>query len=355
MTHAENSKEEKSQEENSKELHLTLRFFEKISCTQEYEEIIKTCQEEVKQLFSPQFCSLKPQKDIAKFTPLEARVYKSGVADVSSNPVCLPIGAHDQIFAVLTITDAETPHRYTNDDLNLMRAMATITGIALQNACFLKEKIDHERINSTLSRYMAPQVVKTIVSSNTASLFPLEKRNVTVLFTDIRNFSSLCERESPEGLVANLNMYFTYLVDILFNAQGTLDKYLGDGLVALFNAPTAVEKHEERAVTAAIVIQLCLDTIPNPQIRSLFKTGIGINSGEVIVGNIGTPTRLDYTAIGATVNIAKRLESMALGGQILVSSSVYEQTKELFTYKRRQNIMIKGKEEPIDVYEVIYR
>lgn len=151
-----------------------------------------------------------------------------------------------------------------------------------------------------------------------------------------------------------MNEYFTHMVDVLFTHGGTLNKFVGDMIFAFFGAPGKSDNNEKRAIESAIGMQKRLKTIPAEWIRKNFPTGIGINSGDVVVGNIGSPHHMDYTAIGDEVNTGSRLQSLAKGGQILVSRSVFEATKDLFQFKEIGSVQVKGKNKSVEVFEVQY-
>ncbi|MEK7296680.1 MAG: adenylate/guanylate cyclase domain-containing protein, partial [Planctomycetota bacterium] len=180
------------------------------------------------------------------------------------------------------------------------------------------------------------------------------KKDIAILFSDIRGFSTTCEKLMPEETVAYLNEYFTQMVEIIFNHNGTVNKFVGDMIVAIFGAPTRCDDSKKQAVKTAIMMQRRLSEIKNEWIRDNFNTGIGISAGEVVVGNIGSPQHMDYTAIGDEVNIAERLEALAQGKQILVDRNVYEATKDAFEFKALGGFTVKGKKKKVDVFEVVY-
>ncbi|HEO66036.1 MAG TPA: adenylate/guanylate cyclase domain-containing protein, partial [Spirochaetes bacterium] len=179
--------------------------------------------------------------------------------------------------------------------------------------------------------------------------------HITILFSDIRNFTATCENLDAEKVVSNLNEYFAHMVDVIFDHGGTVNKFVGDMIVALFGAPTQMKDSEKRAIETAIKMQQCLKTMSNLWIRGNFHTGIGINSGEMVVGNIGSPRHMDYTAIGDEANIASRLQALAKPGQILVSKSIYETTKDDFKFNSLGFTKVKGKEKDIELFEVLYQ
>ncbi len=224
----------------------------------------------------------------------------------------------------------------------------------MENALLHENKLREERIKSNLERYVSAQVVQAILDTGgNVSLAPA-KKDITVLFSDIRNFTTKCEDLAPEAIVEYLNEYFAHMVDVIFNHGGTVNKFVGDMIVAIFGAPSQQMDNERWAIETAIEMQKRLKTIPGNWIRQNFITGIGISSGEVIVGNIGSPQHMDYTAIGDEVNIAFRLQSLAKGEQILVSRSIYEATQHIFKFKDVGSVQVKGKKKAVEVFEVLY-
>ena len=287
------------------------------------------------------------------------------VNDVSTDPrcqacdaqyaslICTPLKHQDQNIGLLVL-GSTTPINYTAGDLKRLNALASQASAAIENALLHEQELREARIKSNLERYVPAQVVQAIMESKgDISLAPVRK-NITILFSDIRNFTTQCEELEPERIVGYLNEYFSYMVDIIFSHQGTVNKFVGDMIVALFGAPSPVLNHEKQAIQTAIAMQQCLQSIPIGWIRDNFHTGIGLSSGRVIVGNIGSPQHMDYTAIGDEVNTASRLQGMAQGGQILVSRSVYEATRADFDFKAMGTVQLKGKRNGIEVFEVQY-
>jgi len=267
--------------------------------------------------------------------------------------MCAPLKTRDRVIGVINVS-SEEPVGYTAGNLKLLHMLTAQSALVIENAVFHENKLKEERIKSNLERYVAPQIVKAIMDSKENIVFSPTKRNITVLFSDIRNFTTTCEQQPPEKIVEHLNEYFTHMVDVIFTHGGTLNKFVGDMIVAFFGAPGKTDQNEKRAIESAIGMQKRIKTIPAVWIQNNFHTGIGINSGEVVIGNIGSPHHMDYTAIGDEVNTGSRLQSMAKGGQILVSRSVYEATKDLFQFKEIGSVQVKGKNRSVEVFEVLY-
>jgi len=267
--------------------------------------------------------------------------------------ICAPMQTKDGIIGVINISHEE-PINYTAADLKLLTALASQAASAIENAILHEQKLKEERIKSNLERYVSAKVVEAILEEKDDFSFEPAKRDIAILFSDIRNFTTKCEELPPELIVEYLNEYFTHMVDVIFSYGGTVNKFVGDMIVAMFGAPSRLVYSEQGAIKTAIEMQKRIKAIPVPWIRQNFITGIGISSGEVIVGNVGSPQHMDYTAIGDKVNIASRLQSIAKGEQILVCRSVYDVTYNLFEFKEVGMVQVKGKKKPVDVFEVVY-
>ena len=270
-----------------------------------------------------------------------------------SSVICAPLQIKDRVIGVINLSSEATAN-YTAADLKRCTALASQAAFAIENALLHENKLRQERIKSNLERYVPAQLVEAILEAKEdISLVPA-KRNITILFSDIRNFTTKCEELAPEAIVEYLNEYFTHMVEVIFSNGGTVNKFVGDMIIAMFGAPSKLVDSEQRAIETAIEMQNRIKTIPVSWIRNNFNTGIGISSGEVVVGNIGSPQHMDYTAIGDNVNIASRLQSMAKEEQILVGRNIYEATQNLFKFKEVGFVKVKGKKNPIEVFEVIY-
>jgi adenylate cyclase len=176
----------------------------------------------------------------------------------------------------------------------------------------------------------------------------------TILFTDIVGFTRLSERMPPREINILLNRYFSRMTDIIFRHDGTLDKYIGDGLMAVFGAPMEKEDDAERAIRAALESRRQLTAMmKNTTEKRRFDIRIGINTGRVMAGNIGSPKRMEYTVIGDPVNLASRLESIANPNQILIGEETFRRVKNHFRIRKVGAKKVKGKSSDIMVYEVI--
>lgn len=222
-----------------------------------------------------------------------------------------------------------------------------------QMAKSLREK---EMIKRAFTRYVARQVVDEILKDPEKLQLKEGRREVTVLFCDVRGFTPLSERLPPEEVVALLNEFYTLMIDTTFKQDGILDKFLGDGVMAVFGAPILNPDHSIRAVRTALAMQAGITELSRRRVKEgkdPIAVGIGVSAGEAVAGTVGTEDRMEYTVIGDSVNLAARLESNAKPGQILISQRTYQNVEGLITTRALGAIKVKGKEEQVEVYEVL--
>ena len=209
-------------------------------------------------------------------------------------------------------------------------------------------------IQDMFRRYLSPAVVDRLPSDPAQLKLGGHRREVSILFADIRGFTSFSEKLPPEEVMDTLNRYLSIAAEAILAYEGTLDKFMGDAVMAIFNAPLPQEDHALRAVRAAVAMQRAIaDYHQQLGDKRGLSFGVGINVGEVVVGNIGTTARMDYTAIGDAVNLAKRLQENVGGGRILLSQSTYEQVRDHVRAKALPPLKVKGRIEPEPVYELI--
>jgi adenylate cyclase len=217
---------------------------------------------------------------------------------------------------------------------------------------------EREKVKGAFARYVSRQVLDSVLAADSRGVqLSGERRRVTVLFTDIRGFSSISEKLPPEGVVRVLNEYFERMVEIVFRNKGTLDKFIGDGMMVIFGAPEDDPHQEEHALQTAIEMQRELRVLAKKWEAEGIKLriGVGINSGPAVVGNIGSPVRMEYTAIGDTVNLASRLESATkeCGAEILISEYTYNGVRGSFQFEQIGPVQVRGRSEPVLAYAVV--
>jgi class 3 adenylate cyclase len=210
-------------------------------------------------------------------------------------------------------------------------------------------------LNETFGRYLSDEIVKDLLDTPDGLSLGGKKQDISILFSDIRGFTSMSEQMGVEDAVTMLNHYFSVMVDVIHKYRGTVIEFLGDGILAIFGAPVAYDNHPDSVVACALEMQIAMDEINDWNIKNrypLLETGIGINSGETIVGNIGSPKSMKYNVIGSNVNLASRIESFSTGGQILISGHTRALVKSELRVGQELEILPKGLKDPITVYQV---
>jgi adenylate cyclase len=206
-------------------------------------------------------------------------------------------------------------------------------------------------------RYVPSDLVAQLINKDIEAKIGGEKRELSIFFSDIANFTSISEKMAPEDLVQQLSIYFENVSKIILENKGTIDKYIGDSVMAFWGAPRQSDNHAEMACRSAVTIQTILHTIFRKWTKNgkePFYTRIGIHTGEVVVGNTGYEERLNYTVLGDPVNLASRLEGVnkVYGTRIIVSENTWAQCKDMFEFRRLDKISVKGREEGIMIYEL---
>jgi len=210
-------------------------------------------------------------------------------------------------------------------------------------------------IRKTFSLYLTDDVVANLLESPDGFRLGGERRKVTILMSDLRGFSSVSEELAPETVVSMLNIYLGEMADVIMKYQGTIDEFIGDAILVLFGAPTQREDDAERAIACALGMQLAMDSVNRKNERlglPSIEMGIGISTGEVVVGNIGSTKRAKYGVVGHHVNLAARIESYTVGGQILISASTLQEVKSLLQIDGEIQVQPKGSNDLINIYEV---
>lgn len=281
------------------------------------------------------------------------------VAQGVHSTICAPLLADARVHGALYADRLDAFTAFTRDDLELVSAVAAQTAVAVENARSHERLAREEVARANYSRFLPEYVVQQILENPDSFKLGGVNQTLTVLFADIRGFTRLSEHAPPERVVHLLNNYFTAMSDIIFAHGGTLDKYIGDGLMALFGAPTATPDDPCNAVAAAVSMQRQMDVI-NEQLKAEglveIAIGIGLHTGEATVGYIGSERRSEYTAIGDTVNLAARLEQNAHAGQILLSDATARAaTGGNCPFHPRDPLTVKNRVQPVPIFEVEWR
>jgi adenylate cyclase len=260
-----------------------------------------------------------------------------------------------RVFGVLYVDNLSRTLAFSQEELNVLAVVATQAAAAI-DGLLAHERLAAEAIHrQALGRFLAPEVVKMIEENPDGVRLGGTNQLVTVLFCDIRGFTAMSETMAPEKVVEILNEYFSGVTQAIFDHGGTLDKYIGDAVMAIFGAPISKGNDAQRAVEAGVAIQKLVADMNRDAAqrgRPEIGVGVGINTGVVTAGNIGSPQRLDYTVIGDEVNLASRLCGKAEAGQVLITESTFRDVRKHFNLTPLPPVMVKGKSLPINIFNV---
>ena len=282
--------------------------------------------------------------------------WKSTVASL------LPGGLHEKYYDQLQVVLPGPGESY------MMPIVAPLVGLVLTYASniifqFLHEQQDKKFLRETFGTYIAPKVLDKMYEEKQAPKLGGVEGHHTAFFSDIQNFSTFSEALEPTRMVALMNEYLTVMSQVILDNEGTLDKYIGDAIVAFYGAPAPVENHEKKSCTTALLMEDALEDLRQkwrrendwPDIVYSMQHRIGLNCGKMVTGNMGSEMRMNYTMMGDTVNLAARLESSAkqYGVYNFVGENIYEETKDEFIFRFLDFVQVKGKNIPVKVYELV--
>ncbi|HEX2680127.1 MAG TPA: adenylate/guanylate cyclase domain-containing protein [Candidatus Dormibacteraeota bacterium] len=270
--------------------------------------------------------------------------------------MCTPLmGTDQEVLGILYVDNLTATHSFSDDDLKFLIAFGSLAAVALENSQRSERLRREALVLQNFQRYFAPNLAAQIVQQEGAVQLGGTKRPVIIFFSDIRGFTPLSETMGPDDIATLLTEYFTEMVDIVFEHAGTLDKFMGDAIMALWGAPIAHEDDADRAMACALAQLAALEKLNEKwkaQGRPELRIGIGINFGEVFAGNIGSDRRLEYTVIGDAVNTAKRLCDSAGPNEILLSEPFHQLLKKRPVLETLEPIQVKGKSKKVPVYRV---
>jgi len=272
--------------------------------------------------------------------------------------MCAPLWNKDQVIGIIHVDSPMLTNCFTLNDLDLLTALANYAAVAVERARLNQRIVAEEKKRERLGRFLSPQVTNRILAtsdSQSATLGVPEVRDVSVLFADIVGFTSMSEKMSPAAVALLLSDYLSRMTDVVFKYEGTLDKYIGDALMAVFGAPLDMPDHAERAIKVALEMRERLEEFNSERKEGpTIRIRIGINSGKAVAGEIGSINKKEYTVLGDTVNTASRLESsVAKPGIIVIGENTYAAVKNRFQCHSLGKASLKGKEKEVAVYEVL--
>jgi class 3 adenylate cyclase len=286
-------------------------------------------------------------------TPEECARHGANAYSMAYSPMTLR-GSAIGVLGVCNLSQGA--HVFTKHDAALLSTLSDYAAIAIENArnfAALREtkEQEHKHLRGTFERFVPPSVVERVLGNPDSVNLGGTRQEVSILFADIRGYTSWSENAPPEKVVEMLNDYLSLAAEIILAWNGTLDKFFGDGLMAIFNAPDEQPDHVHRVTDAALALMKAGEEMRSRRGDDL-SYSIGINVGEAVVGYIGTDRALNYTAIGDAVNIAKRLQELAPAGKIWVEAAVVERLGDLVQAQPLGEIKIRGRKKPAFAYEV---
>jgi adenylate cyclase len=267
--------------------------------------------------------------------------------------MCAPLWSREEVIGVLYV-DSPKSAQFGPADLDAFTALANAAAVAIEQARLSTQLLEETRRRERLQRYHSPSVVSRIIhavdgDAGTAA----QERDVTVMFCDLVGFTTLCQQVSATQSAAVLNAFLTRMTDVVFEHEGTLDKFLGDALLAVFGAPFDQPQHPLRAVQAALAMRRALAEMNTKPDSAKLGMRIAINTGLAITGDIGSPKRREFTVLGDVVNTAARIESeVAEPGEIVISGPTYERVKDRIQVRPLGARVLRGRAAPLDVYAV---
>jgi adenylate cyclase len=258
------------------------------------------------------------------------------------------------VLGLIYLDNLGATHSFSGEDLEFLTAFAGMVSVAIENSQLVERVRREAVVLSNFQRYFTPDLARQIVSQEGEIQLGGAKRRVTILFSDIRGFTSLSERMSPDEIASLLTSYFTEMVEIVFEHGGTLDKFIGDALMALWGAPLSRADDADRATQAALAMQRRLEQLnreSDGQGRPTLEIGVGLDVGDVF----GSARRLEYTVIGDAVNTAARLCAEASPGEVLITECLYRGLASPPPVDVLAPLQLKGKTQPVPVYRVDWK
>ena len=270
--------------------------------------------------------------------------------------MAVPLVYSDALLGVMVLDSQVATNAFTEKDLQLTQALANQASVEIQNGLYAA-KIEKEALTrQRFQRLLSPAIAELVVSGEVEVQKGGQSREASVFFSDIRGFTAMSEKRSAQEIVDMLNEYFELMVEVIFKYEGTLDKFVGDEIMALFGAPVAHADDAYRAVKVAVEQMHALEEwnlVRVAEGEEPIRVGIGINTGELVAGYLGSSKALEYTVIGDVVNTASRLCSRAQAGEIVISKNTFEVVKTYFNVEELPPAQVKGKAHAVPIYRVI--
>ena len=270
--------------------------------------------------------------------------------------MCVPLISRDDVLGVIHLDSLIATSAFTDRDLSVVQGLATQAAMAIENSLLILAREQDVRLREKFSRLLSPNLVEQLVSGQLEIQKGGENRRSTMLFSDIRGFTAMSERKAPEEIVHTLNEYFEIMVDIVFEFDGTLDKFMGDGIMAVWGSPVEIPDAGLKAVAAALKMQHALaefNEMRTGEGLEEMHMGIGIDTGDLVAGYMGSTKTMNYTVIGPPVNLASRLCSIAKAAEILVSGNTLKELHGRVVYDELPAVNLKGITDAVTPYNIL--
>jgi adenylate cyclase len=267
--------------------------------------------------------------------------------------MCAPLWNRDNVIGVLYV-DSPRSGQFRAEDLDAFTALANAAAVAIEQARLSSQLLEETRRRERLQRYHSPAVVSRIIhASDAEDALGAQERDVTVMFCDLVGFTAMCEHMAPVQAATLLNGFLTRMTDVVFEHEGTLDKFIGDALLAVFGAPFDQPKHALSAVRAAIAMRRALTDLNRSQEGPDLAMRIAINSGIALTGDIGSPRRREFTVLGDVVNTASRIEGEVAGaGDIVITGATLAQLDPAIKARSLGSRLLRGRTAPLELFAV---
>jgi adenylate cyclase len=281
---------------------------------------------------------------------------KSIIIQGIRSTMSVPMVYRDKLVGVVYLDSQLATGAFSKKDLQLLTGIASQAASAIANTNLIMEIENETKTRAQFEKLLSPNLVDQIVAGNLSFDQAGKQSEVTIMFADIRGFTSMSENMEAKEIVNMLNTYFEVMVDVIFRFQGTLDKFVGDEIMALFGTPLYMADGGAKAVECALEMMACLEVYNTARVldgKQAISIGIGINTGDVVSGALGSSKTLQYTVVGDPVNLASRLCSVAKPGEVIVGENTYVKCTSNFNFEIREPVKVKGKVKPVNIYSAI--